>query len=136
MNLKYINLSIKAIKGYSQYFSEGSWSDKLRKAKDLLGENVLLPMIRLYFIMKSPDTPTSKKIFIAGALGYFILPFDIIPDFIGPIIGFTDDLAVATLILRMVDKYTTPEIEIQARSFYEHLCPARRYKIKRWKGSL
>lgn len=117
---------LKQIKKYGKHFTEGSWKDKLMAAKELVGENVLMPMIRLYFIMKSDTVPTHKKLYIAGALGYFILPFDIIPDFLAPIIGFSDDLAVATIVYKMVQKYSTPEVEHKARHFYSALCPLSR----------
>ena len=49
-----------------------------------------------------------------GALGYFILPLDIIPDVILGL-GFTDDLAALAWALFTLKKYITPEIERKAR---------------------
>ena len=37
--------------------------------------------------------PLKTKMVIYGALGYFISPIDVIPDFI-PVVGFTDDIGV------------------------------------------
>lgn len=42
--------------------------------------------------LKDENTPGKHKMIIIGALGYFILPVDLIPDFI-PVAGFTDDAA-------------------------------------------
>jgi len=39
---------------------------------------------------------------IGGGLLYFILPTDLIPDFI-PVIGYLDDLAVLTTIMNMLN---------------------------------
>ena len=50
---------------------------------------------------------------IYGALGYFILPLDILPDFI-PLAGFTDDLTAVIWALHTVWKNITPEIKAQA----------------------
>jgi uncharacterized membrane protein YkvA (DUF1232 family) len=47
----------------------------------------------LYYTAKDPETPTKAKALIFGALGYFILPLDLIPDAV-PIAGFTDDLGL------------------------------------------
>jgi uncharacterized membrane protein YkvA (DUF1232 family) len=40
---------------------------------------------------------------IGGGLLYFILPADLIPDFI-PVIGYLDDLAVLTTIMNTLHK--------------------------------
>ena len=47
----------------------------------------------LYYTLKSSHVSNTEKAIICGALGYFILPIDIIPDYI-PFIGYTDDLTV------------------------------------------
>lgn len=60
------------------------------------------------------------KMLILGALGYFILPVDAIPDFI-PVAGYTDDLAALTAIYNIVKGSLGPEA---ARRAYE--------KLKEW----
>ena len=45
---------------------------------------------------------------LLGALAYFILPFDFIPDML-PILGFTDDAAILATALRIVSSHITPE---------------------------
>ncbi|MDO4789800.1 MAG: YkvA family protein [Porphyromonas sp.] len=129
MKLSYARMAVKSlsdIKSYASHFSEGEWGKKLVQVKHLIGESVLLPMIRLYYVMSSPSTPIGKKIYIAGALGYFILPIDIIPDMLIPVLGFTDDLAVATLVLKLVNNHLTPEIEKKSRRFYDSLVICKR----------
>ena len=58
--------------------------------------------------------PVKHKAYIIGALGYFILPIDLIPDGILPVIGFTDDIAVMTLVISMIKDSITPEIKARA----------------------
>lgn len=131
MKLSHAKMAIKGlrdIKSYASHFSEGDWGKKLLQVKHLVGESVLLPMIRLYYVMKAPSTSIAKKIYISGALGYFILPIDIIPDILIPILGFTDDLAVATLVLKLVNDNLTPEIEEKSRRFYDSLVICKRGK--------
>ena len=48
-----------------------------------------------------PATPVKVKGTLIGALAYFILPFDVIPDFL-LVLGFTDDLAVLMTAMAMV----------------------------------
>ena len=56
-------------------------------------------------VLKDNRTPKIAKIFLGLAIGYLLLPFDIIPDFI-PVIGHLDDLiivpALVTIALKMI----------------------------------
>lgn len=53
-------------------------------------------------------TPTYIKLMIAFALSYTFLPFDLIPDLLGPL-GFTDDVAVVglltTIAMKLLENY-------------------------------
>ena len=53
-------------------------------------------------------TPLAVKATLVGAIAYFVLPIDAIPD-VMPILGFTDDAAVLTTALRLVASHVTPE---------------------------
>ena len=55
-----------------------------------------------------------------GALAYFILPIDVIPDFI-PFLGFTDDAAVLALAIKIVGDQITEEHRQKARATLEGL---------------
>jgi len=44
-------------------------------------------------VLKHPQTPLLAKIVLGLAVGYALLPFDLIPDFI-PVIGHLDDLII------------------------------------------
>src|SRR5688572_5413522 len=43
--------------------------------------------------VRHPRTPRLAKICLMAAIGYFLLPFDLIPDFL-PVIGHVDDLII------------------------------------------
>jgi len=64
---------------------------------------VKIPLIKdvleLLKILRSPKVPNHIKAMIVGALLYFVLTPDLIPDFLGPV-GFVDDAAVvaATIV--------------------------------------
>lgn len=61
-----------------------------------------------------PATPVKVKATLLGALAYFILPFDVIPDvLIG--IGFTDDLAVLVTAITLTRGHITEGHRQQAR---------------------
>jgi uncharacterized membrane protein YkvA (DUF1232 family) len=54
------------------------------------------------------DTPTHVKAALLGALAYFVLPFDAIPDML-PVLGFADDAAVLATALRLVASHMKPK---------------------------
>jgi uncharacterized membrane protein YkvA (DUF1232 family) len=54
------------------------------------------------------ETPTEVKVALIGALGYFVLPFDAMPD-VMPMLGFADDAAVLLTALRLVANNLLPE---------------------------
>ena len=51
-------------------------------------------------VLKHPATPVLAKIFLGLAIGYVLMPFDLIPDFI-PVIGQLDDLVIVPLLVYM-----------------------------------
>lgn len=54
-----------------------------------------------YYCAMDSNTPFRAKGVLFAALGYFILPMDVVPD-IFAVIGFTDDIAVLTAALAMI----------------------------------
>ena len=54
--------------------------------------------LSVWFAARDPETPTAAKGIMLGALAYFVLPIDAIPDIFAGI-GFTDDAAVIAALL-------------------------------------
>ena len=124
------NIKLEDLKAYAKHFNEESFQGKLRAVAGLVGENILLPVLQAYYVLRSPGTPTRKKLYIMGALGYFILPTDFIPDFIPFLLGFSDDLVVIGIILKNVSDVMTPEIEEKALETYNRLTTFSHKKTK------
>jgi uncharacterized membrane protein YkvA (DUF1232 family) len=99
---------------YRKHYSDESFWNKIKRYSKTAGMKVVYPALLLQYIMKSDNVPLKAKLILSAALGYFILPFDFIPDF-APLLGFSDDVGVLLLILRQMAVYVTPEIREQAR---------------------
>lgn len=82
------------------YFDDKFWS-KLMKYSKKAGEKTVYTSLLLYFTAQNPAVPKSAKLTILGALGYLILPVDVIPDFI-PVIGLADDASIIAYALYQV----------------------------------
>ena len=54
--------------------------------------------LSVWFAARDPETPAAAKGLMLGALAYFVLPIDAIPDIFAGI-GFTDDAAVITALI-------------------------------------
>jgi uncharacterized membrane protein YkvA (DUF1232 family) len=79
---------------------------KLPFAEDLLAA---------YYCAFDKQTPRHVQAALLGAIAYFILPFDFVPDML-PVLGFTDDAAVLATAIRLVANYIKPEHYDAARA--------------------
>ena len=86
---------------------------KLRRSVKRLGAKAVYYALILYYAMQDPQVSRKDKGIILGALGYFLLPFDIVPDFI-PGVGYTDDIAALTFAIYKVWRCITPLVKSQA----------------------
>lgn len=87
------------------------------KVRSVLGRVPFVDrLIAVYFAAVDPLTPTKVKAMLFAALAYFIVPTDLVPDFV-LLAGFTDDLAVLTIVLRSVAPYVRPRHREQARAW-------------------
>ena len=111
------------IESYQSNYSESGLWKKVKSVAKKAGIKTIYMVLLLHYVLKSPDVPLEDKAKIYGALGYFILPIDLIPDFI-PAVGYSDDVAALAFALHAVWKNVTPEIKEQAQR-----------KLSEWFGS-
>jgi uncharacterized membrane protein YkvA (DUF1232 family) len=83
----------------------GFWDKAKRVAGDLPFAEDLLAA---YYCAFDHATPLPVKAALIGALAYFVLPFDAVPDML-PFLGYGDDAAVLVTALRMVSAHMRPE---------------------------
>ena len=111
------NMRTEMDRNYQEFgrsFSESKFWKTTKKVAARAGIKVVYAALLLYYVLRSPATKTADRAKILGALGYFLLPFDLIPDWI-PLAGYTDDLAALTWGLYCVARSITPEVKLQAR---------------------
>ncbi|WML39969.1 YkvA family protein [Neobacillus sp. OS1-2] len=112
----------KEMEAASENYSDEKFWDKLKKFGKKAGSSVVYAVLLLYFTLQKPEIPVRAKAIIIGALGYFILPFDLIPDFaVG--VGYTDDLGALGVALFQVAMYIDEDIKNKAKE-----------KLKDWFG--
>ncbi len=76
--------------------------------------------VAAYFCATDRKTPLRVKAILIGALAYFVIPVDMIPDFIAAL-GFTDDAVVFYAALRTVAPHIQTRHRDQARRALEGL---------------
>src|SRR5205809_1852842 len=68
-----------------------------------------------YYCAFDKETPRHVQAALLGAIAYFILPFDFVPDML-PVLGFTDDAAVLATAIRLVASHITEDHRQAARA--------------------
>ncbi|MFZ7946689.1 MULTISPECIES: YkvA family protein [Bacillaceae] len=113
----------KSMEAAGKNFTDEKFWNKLKRFGKKAGSSVVYAVLLLYFTLQKPEVPRKAKTIIIGALGYFILPFDLIPDFaVG--VGFTDDLGALGVALLQVAMYIDDDIKDKAKE-----------KLKDWFGN-
>ena len=98
--------------GTPRFLAEGrAGGGRLPFAEDLLAA---------YYCAFDQATPFRVRAALVGALAYFVMPFDFMPDVL-PLLGFTDDAAVLLTALRMVAGHLRPEHRDAARGALERI---------------
>jgi uncharacterized membrane protein YkvA (DUF1232 family) len=72
-------------------------------------------LLAAYYCAFDKHTPRHVQVALLGAIAYFILPFDFIPDMM-PVLGFTDDAAVLATAIRLVATNITDDHRAAARA--------------------
>ena len=93
--------------------------DYARKA----GRVTTKPVLLLYYVMMSRNTPWNDKMLILSTLSYVVFPIDILDAKRLPIIGWFDEVASLSVTFQKVRKNITPEIEMKVDEILDHWFP-------------
>ena len=103
------------IEKYGRYFNASGMWDKIRKVAAKAGLKVIYYVIVLYYALDSGSLSPNDKRLVLGALGYFLLPVDLLPDAV-PFLGFADDYAALALVIYKVINSITPDVKARAEA--------------------
>jgi uncharacterized membrane protein YkvA (DUF1232 family) len=71
-------------------------------------------LVAAHYCAFDRQTPLHVKAALIGALAYFVLPSDVVPDVL-PVIGYTDDAAMLAGAIKLVASHITPDHREAAR---------------------
>lgn len=94
----------------SAEFEEASFWDKIVNNAKTAGKEVIEKGLWLYYAAERRETPVWAKTVIYGALAYFVMPLDAIPD-VAPVVGYTDDLGAIAAALATCAAYINQEVK-------------------------
>jgi uncharacterized membrane protein YkvA (DUF1232 family) len=123
----------------------GSWAEAEAKAQRLADDEQTLKrrfwqklralaarlpfaedLIAAHYCAFDHQTPVHVKAALIGAIAYFVLPADLIPDVL-PIVGYTDDAAMLAAAIRLVAQHITPDHRAAARQTLARMRGAYRF---------
>ena len=104
-----------------KYYSERDFWKKIQRFGKKAGAEVVEKVLTLYYAAQQ-DIPLAAKATMLGAIGYFILPFDFISDFI-PIVGWSDDVTALGAAVTSAASYITPEVTLKVKDKIRELFP-------------
>ena len=98
----------------NQWYSESQINEKISTVAKKAGGIIIYPVLLLFNLLKSPSTLIKDKMFIMAPLAYFILPTDLIPDFMVGL-GYADDGLALMKSIETLSSSITPEIQEQTK---------------------
>ena len=111
ITLKRITLKTFKTMGKTSIIDIAVLKEKVQEYAMKVGRISARPVLLLYFVMVSKDTPKSDKLMILSTISYLVFPIDFISAKRLPIIGWIDEAFSLSVAYQKVSKNITPEIE-------------------------
>jgi len=105
------------LQDHERTVNEGFWPKLTRSLSYLPFADKI---VAAYYCAMDPATPFKVRATLLGALAYFILPFDLVPDVILGL-GFTDDMAVLVTAFTLIRNHITQEHLDKGRDTVERM---------------
>ena len=88
----------------------------IKKSAKQLGRSTTKMMLELYYVLKSPSTSLEDKTVIVAALGYQLLPKDLLSRKKFGLLGLVDNGITIVAAYKRMKSSITPEIEQQVNA--------------------
>lgn len=98
---------------FSKHFTNEEFWTKVKKYAQNVGIEGLRYALYLWYTLDLPSVPAKTKAVIYGALGYFILPVDLIPDVV-PVLGYSDDIAALAAAVAVASFHINQDVRDKA----------------------
>lgn len=118
-----INYFKKNLEKYAAFYNPNSLFEKIKKVAKKAGVKVIYVVLILYYASFDKDLPVKDKLMVMAALGYFILPLDLIPDALPG--GFVDDAGALMYVVKHIWNNLSNETLRKAQN-----------KLKEWFGNV
>lgn len=97
----------------------GFWAKLRRHGRQI---PFLEDAVAAYYCARDAETPLQAKAILMGALAYFVMPADMVPDLIAWL-GFTDDAAVLLAAVRSIAPHIKDRHRTQAQETIDRIVP-------------
>lgn len=97
--------------------------ERIKEYAFKVGRVAVRPVLLLYYVMRSDETPWKDKLTIFGALTYLVIPVDLLDAKRLPIIGWLDEIISLAVAIQRMSKYITPEMEAKVDGILDQWFP-------------
>ncbi len=103
---------------YAELYNVNKLFDAISSMAKKAGVKVIYMVLILYNVLVGDKNPSKVRMMVTAALGYFILPVDIIPDVV-PVAGFSDDGCALMYVIKTIWGNINSETFTNARASLE-----------------
>ena len=97
--------------------------DSIRNWSRKAGRAATRPVLLMWYVMHSSETPRKDKWAIFASLAYQVFPIDILDAKRLPVIGWIDEIVSVAVIIQKMAKYITPEMQYKAAAILDQWFP-------------
>ena len=97
--------------------------DRISSFASKAGRVTTRPILLLFYVMKSKETPWEDKLLVFSTLSYVVFPVDILDAKRLPIIGWFDEIASLSVTYQKMCKNVTPEMETKVDAILDKWFP-------------
>lgn len=95
-----LNIFKNNLEKYASYYNPSSLFNKIKKYSKKAGVKTVYILLVFYYASFDKSLPVKDRLMVVVALGYFILPLDLIPDALPG--GFVDDAGAAIYVVKHI----------------------------------